>query len=270
MEPRALTREVAGAGEPLVLVPGGLTGWLSWLPLVPALSSGSRVVRVQPIGNELGSRGEPGDPTYTAVTERESLRLTLEELGLAAVDLVGWSGGGRALLELAMEYPGLVRSLALVEPAAYWVLEQLAEPDPDVDELNEFVHGLTGTAVDEDDLARFLRLAGFVGPAEDPRAHPGWQRWLPHRAALSWQGEPVDRNGRAVAELEGVVAPTLLFRGTVTAPWLRRVVDVLAGRLPHVTVVELEGDHACHLQSPDAFVSALGRHLSEVRGSAVA
>ncbi|HZI74163.1 MAG TPA: hypothetical protein VFD73_09105, partial [Gemmatimonadales bacterium] len=47
MEARILEHDQAGAGEPpLVLVPGGLTGWDGWLPLVPALSASRRVVRV--------------------------------------------------------------------------------------------------------------------------------------------------------------------------------------------------------------------------------
>jgi hypothetical protein len=32
MEPRVLTYELKGEGEPIPLVPGGLTGWLSWIP----------------------------------------------------------------------------------------------------------------------------------------------------------------------------------------------------------------------------------------------
>jgi pimeloyl-ACP methyl ester carboxylesterase len=102
MRPRVLRHDVSGEGEPLVLVPGGLTGWLSWLPHTERLSATRRTVRVQPLHNELGSAGQPGDPRYTAETERESLRLTLDELGLDRPDLAGWSGGGRALLEFAL------------------------------------------------------------------------------------------------------------------------------------------------------------------------
>jgi hypothetical protein len=32
MEPRALVHEVKGDGESVVLIPGGLTGWVSWIP----------------------------------------------------------------------------------------------------------------------------------------------------------------------------------------------------------------------------------------------
>jgi pimeloyl-ACP methyl ester carboxylesterase len=261
VEPRILQHESKGEGPPVVLVPGGLTGWLSWIPHVERLSASHRTIRVQPIHNELGSAGQPGDPSYTADTERESLRLTLEALELGAVDFVGWSGGGRALLEFALAYPDRVRSLTLVEPAAYWVLQQLGEEDPEVEELNEFIHALAGREVTEDDLARFLRFAGFIKPGENASKHPNWERWLPHRMALSWQGEKVDRSGRFVEELRHISCPVLLVKGTVTADWLKRLVDVLGQRIPDATVLELPGDHACHIQSMDAFLEELEAHL---------
>ncbi|MGH2794047.1 MAG: alpha/beta fold hydrolase [Actinomycetota bacterium] len=114
MEPRVLQNEITGQGEPLVLVPGGLTGWLSWIPHAERLSATRRVIRVQPIHNELGSNGIPGDPTYTAETEREALRMTLDELRIDRADFAGWSGGGRALIEFALAYPERIRSMTIV------------------------------------------------------------------------------------------------------------------------------------------------------------
>ena len=261
MEPRVLLHESRGEGEPVVLIPGGLTGWLSWIPHQERLASRYRMIRVQPIHNELGSAGLPGDPSYTAETEREALRLTFDALGLSDAHLVGWSGGGKAALEFAIEYPDRVRSLALVEPAAYWILEQLGDRLDDVTRVNSLVHGLFGRQVTESDLSEFLEVAGFVKRAEEARSHPNWARWLPHRMALSWQGEALDHPARSVEELAKIACPTLLFKGTVTSDWLRQLVDVLGERLPDASIVELEGDHACHIESIDAFLDALEAHL---------
>ena len=261
MEPRVLVHDSRGEGEPIVLLPGGLTGWLSWVPHQERLARRYRTIRVQPIHNELGSAGQRGDPGYGSETERESLRLTLDALGLDGVHLVGWSGGGKAALEFATEYPERVRSLALVEPAAYWILEQLGDRLDEVQHINAFIHGLFGREVTEADLARFLVLAGFVTDEAAARSHPSWERWLSHRMALSWQSEGLDHPRRSVDDLSRVRVPTILFKGTVTADWLKRVVDVLGERLLDASVVELEGDHACHIQSIDAFLEAFERHL---------
>ncbi len=137
VEARVLRYEDRGAGEPVVLIPGGLTGWLSWIPHQERLAGRYRVVRVQPIHNELGSAGQPGQLGYTAAIERESFRLTLDQLGIDGPHLVGWSGGGKAALEFASEYPDRVATLTLVEPAAYWILEQLSEQVDVLRDLND-------------------------------------------------------------------------------------------------------------------------------------
>lgn len=267
MERRVLQYDIKGEGEPIVLVPGGLTGWLSWIPHQERLAGRYRVIRVQPIHNELGSAGQPGQPGYTAEVEREALRMTLDELRLDRSHLAGWSGGGKALLEFATEYPARVRTLTLVEPAAYWILEQLGGHDQVVEELNAFIHPLYGREVTDDDLATFLEYAGFVASRDQAPTHPNWERWVPHRMALSWQGEELDHPARTVDDLARVSCPTLLVKGTVTTDWLKRVVNILGERLPDATVVQLEGDHACHIQSIDAFLEAFERHLATAPGA---
>ncbi len=142
MKPRVLTYDIAGEGDPIILVPGGLTGWVSWIPHQERLSQRHRAIRVQPIHNELGTAGKPGDPSYTRETERESLRLTLDQLGIDEADFAGWSSGGKALIDFTAVYPSRVRSLTLVEPAAYWILEELGETDPRLDRMNQYLREL--------------------------------------------------------------------------------------------------------------------------------
>ncbi|MGH2830324.1 MAG: alpha/beta fold hydrolase, partial [Actinomycetota bacterium] len=216
MEPRVLRHDVTGEGEPIVLVPGGLTGWLSWIPHAERLCKTRRVIRVQPIHNELGSAGKVGDPGYTRHTEREALRLTLDALNIDRADFAGWSGGGRALIEFALAYPERIRTLTLVEPAAYWILGKLGDDTRGLDRVGEYMHRLAGKEVTEDDLAGFLELAGFVESAADAAGHPNWERWLPHRQALSWSPEEMDRSDRSVDELTRLRAPLLLVKGTDT------------------------------------------------------
>jgi len=262
MEPRALTHEIKGDGEPVVLVPGGLTGWVSWIPHAERLSAGWRTIRVQPIHNELGSAGQPGDPGYTAETERESLRMTLDDLEIETAHFAGWSAGGKALIEFALAYPERVRTLTLVEPGAFWILERLGEADPDVERTNAFLHGLFGKEVTEDDLAEFLAAGGLASSKEEARSDPYWERAVPHRMALSWYSEDFDRTERSIEELTNIRCPVLLVKGSVTTGAEKRVVDILGARLPNATVLELPGDHASHIQSIDAFLEAFEKHLA--------
>lgn len=263
MDPRVLEHHIAGDGDTLVLVPGGLTGWLSWIPHQERLADHHRAVRVQPIHNELGGAGQVGDPGYSVEVERESLRMTVERLGVEQADFAGWSSGARALIEFAAAYPGLVRSLTLVEPPSYWIIEdEVAGVDPAAREVDEFLAGMAGTEVSEDDLAAFLVLAGFGNHPDEVRQNPNWGTWVSVRNALSWQGYiAADQPSR---DIGAITCPVLLVYGTVTTPWEKQVTQLLGERLPDARVVELEGDHASHIQSMDRFLEEMEEHLHQM------
>ena len=59
MNQNLLLHEINGQGEPIVLVPGGLSGWLSWIPHAERISTKRMVVRVQLRSIELAEAGEP-------------------------------------------------------------------------------------------------------------------------------------------------------------------------------------------------------------------
>jgi pimeloyl-ACP methyl ester carboxylesterase len=220
---------------------------------------------VQPIHNELGTAGKPGNPGYTRETERESLRLTLHELGIDRADFAGWSGGGKALIEFVVAYPERVRSLTLIEPAAYWILERLGETDRELDELMDHLYTLSGKAVTEDDLAVFLSSAGFVEDPSQARHHPYWERAMPHRMTLSWLSQGLMESDCTIDDLATIGCPVLLTKGTTTVWWETLVVDLLGEYLPNARIVELDGAHSHHIESIDRFIEELETHLMAVR-----
>ena len=261
MDPRILTLDTVGSGDSVVLVPGGLTGWLSWLPHQQRLRDRWQVTRVQPIHNELGSAGVVGDPSYSQETARESLRMTLDHLDLEQTHLAGWSAGGQQALDFTMAYPERVRSLTLVEPASYWVLARVGFEDPRLDTVNELTDGFAGRDVTEDDLAMFLAFAGFAASPEEARARPQWEGWVPHRQALSWFFRDFLSSEATLDDLRAITCPTLVVKGTITEAWEMRVVDSIGGTVQNGRVLELEGDHACHIQSIDRFLEEFESHL---------
>lgn len=260
MEARVLEHDRAGEGDPpIVLLPGGLTGWQSWLPLVPALSEGRTVVRLQLICNAEGLAGRPGDPEYDADVERESIALTLEEAGVSEMHLVGWSNGGRIALDFALAHPASVRTLTLIEPAAYWLV---ADEDESARSFHEYITACAGRELTDDDLCEFLVRAGLGTSDTDFKALPQWDFWSSCRQALSWGGERVTNSAAAgIDGFERLEIPTLLIRGRSTAPWLHEVVTHLERGLPNAKTVELDGGHACILESPAEFVATLKSHV---------
>jgi len=266
MEARLLEHDQAGSGEPpLVLLPGGLTGWQSWLPLMPPLSASRRVVRLQPIMNAEGLAGHPGDPTYDAEVERESIEMTLEAAGVAEMHLLGWSNGGRIALDFALAHPQRVLTLTLVEPAAYWLV---ADVEASARSFHEYLERCAGRELTDDDLCEFLVRAGLGGADVDFKSLPQWDFWSSCRQALSWGGERATSSAAAGIEgFERLEIPTLVIRGRSTSPWLREVAGLLASEMPAADLVELDGGHACILEHPQQFVTALASHLESAATS---
>ena len=59
-------------GDPIVLVPGGLTGWLSWIPHQERLAATRRAIRVQPVHNELHDSPSTPNPCRTSPPRPQS------------------------------------------------------------------------------------------------------------------------------------------------------------------------------------------------------
>lgn len=119
MNQKVLLHEVKGQGEPIVLAPGGLSGWPSWIPFAEQLSAERAVIRIQLRSVELAEAGEPYPTGYGTLTEREALLATVNEFGLDSFDLAGWSYGGHVALAFALEHPERVRTLTLIEPSTF-------------------------------------------------------------------------------------------------------------------------------------------------------
>lgn len=260
MNARILEHEHTGEGEPpLVLLPGGLTGWQSWLPLVPALSADRRVVRLQPIANAEGQAGRLGDRAYHASVERDSIGKTLDSLGIEDMHLVGWSNGGRMALDFALAFPQRLRTLTMIEPAAWWLV---CDSDQSARDMAQLVARCAGREITDDDLRAFFVLDGIVGPEVDITSLPAWDFWSSCRQTLSWYGEETVRSlAEGIEGFERLQTPTLLIRGRSTTSWLAATVALLAASLPDTKLVELDGGHACLLESAEDFVTAIRNHV---------
>jgi pimeloyl-ACP methyl ester carboxylesterase len=84
--PAPLIHELVGEGDPMVLLPGGLSGWLSWIPFVKPLALHARSL--------------------------------LRHLGIDRAHIVGHSSSANIALQLALDAPEAVVTLTLLEPAA--------------------------------------------------------------------------------------------------------------------------------------------------------
>ena len=103
--------ESHGAGEPLLLLHGGLFSTSMFGPTLTNLAKSRRV-----IGVDLHGHGHTslGDRQIDAVDIGRDLAVVIKKLGLDQVDVMGYSFGGTVALQLAFQHPELVRRLVLV------------------------------------------------------------------------------------------------------------------------------------------------------------
>jgi pimeloyl-ACP methyl ester carboxylesterase len=258
-----LLYEVTGKGDPIVLMPGTLTGWLSWIAHVERLASSHTVIRAQLRDVELAEAGQPIPASYEVTTERDGLLATADALGLETFDLAGWSSGAMAALAFALDYPQRVRTLTLIEPPAFWVLRATGYPAKELAHFEAADRALAGKEVTIDDLKDFLVRAGLGDADTDFESHPRWPVMVRNRQALSVGASEWDHTD-SLERLRALDMPILAVKGSDTADCLAAITERIAAIAPNATLLELPGSHACHIENLDRFLDALEAHLAGI------
>jgi pimeloyl-ACP methyl ester carboxylesterase len=103
--------EIHGAGEPLILLHGGLGLTSMFGDLLPALAADRQVIAV-----DLQAHGRTADIDRPLSYELmgDDIAALIVHLGLAEADLMGYSLGGGVALRTAIQHPKLVRKLVSV------------------------------------------------------------------------------------------------------------------------------------------------------------
>ena len=255
--------DVSGAengGFPIVLVPGGLSGWISWKPHADILSKDYKVVRVQLLNMAAAERNQEPGEGYSLRRESEALAKTLDKLSIRKVNLVGWSHGGAVSLDFALNYPDRIETLTLIEPAAYWVARANGKFADEEKSFRKLFSGLHDP-VSEEDLIAFLRLNGLVPPGVDPRDLLRWQTWNSLKIALKSVHTVLDHadDVQRLRRLHGI--PVLLVKGADSVGANSGIVDLLSDSLsPSAKVVVLPDGHACHIVAMDQFIAEVRKH----------
>jgi pimeloyl-ACP methyl ester carboxylesterase len=250
----AMKTETTGSGRPLVLVPGGLTGWLSWKPHAARLSSDFAVTRVQLLAVDYGLRRERLPDGYSVGTEVRALGAGLDAAGIEAADFAGWSFGAETLLSFALANPRRVKSLTLIEPPAIWVLRSRGPLSADMLARQERLKALWRAEVSEEQLAWFCHFAGFVPADVDPRKVPPWPSWFEHRQSLA-NGDATYLHKDDIEKVRKFDKPVLLFKSRDSSDFLISVVDILGQEFPRAKVHDLPGGHALHVMGMEQFLA---------------
>ncbi len=178
-----------GAGQPVLLLHGGLADKLSWFSQIPWLAeSGRQVVLIDTRGHGNSTHGEP-ELSYEIFAE-DTLKV-LDKLHIKRTDIVGWSDGGIIALLLGLEAPERVGRIVAIS-ANFHPSGLIAEmPATENDAYQQL----------RNDLMSWLR--SFLSPQNGN--YPSLEKELNHL----WQTAPL----LTQSDLHSIVAPTLVIAG---------------------------------------------------------
>ncbi|MER5491662.1 alpha/beta fold hydrolase [Streptomyces sp. NPDC002490] len=259
------TRAVSLGTGPAVLFLHGRGGHLESFArnLAAVAAQGRRAIAVDLLGHGLTGRSTEGRYTVRELTDH--VRAVLDAFDLAEADLVGQSLGGWVAALTALEAPGRVRRLALIEPAGLQSeAERLSDDavraayrrggrayeEPTADAVRARLGGLLAdpTTVDEELVELRTRLYG------PPAARDV------HRRVRAADNTPWLLTEERLAHLS---VPTLFLRGESghTPP---DVVEVAARAVPDAVTVTVPGAKQWpQFERPRQVNELLNRFLAE-------
>jgi pimeloyl-ACP methyl ester carboxylesterase len=252
-----LEYELRGAGDPVVLIHWGVSAtWAEPLLDEPALADRHRLMRY----HRAGFAGSSAiDGPVTVALHAEHCRLLMGHLGIERAHIVGHSSSAVIALQLALDFPEVVQTLALMEPA---------RPAPSTEVQAAFRRNFVEPSVERyraGDKAGAVDIwaRGVFGPDyRDPLeqglpgaveqcvadADPFFTQELP---ALQQWSFTEDEAGR-------ITQPVLGVLGERTAPTFPERMELLLAWLPNAELFELPGaTHLLHLQNPQGMAEGL-------------
>jgi len=202
----SLYYEQHGSGEPLILLHGGLGSGDMYAPILPLLAEGRQVIAV-----DLQAHGHTADVDRPLRYETlgDDVAGLVGHLGLARVDLMGYSFGAATALRAAIQHPHLVRRLVIVSIPYRrdgWYPESLAG----MDQMGSQLAGM---------LMQSPVYDGYVRAAPRVEDFP---------VLLDKTGELLRRDFDWSAEVTAVTAPVMLVYADADAVRPAHIVEFYA------------------------------------------
>jgi pimeloyl-ACP methyl ester carboxylesterase len=249
-----LEYEVRGDGEPVLLVP--LSVFIDGLahPLFrqPRLCSNYRLVHYHRRGWAGSRRGQ--GPLSVARQAADAAAL-LEQLKIERAHVVGHSYGGVIALQLALDAPDLVRTVALLEPAL--------RAGPKGQAHLERTIGPARARYGAGDKRAFITVFtdGVFGPGWEPtveRALPGALEQAVANADTFFEEQPALLQWEFAPEQAAAInQPVLSVLGNRSAAIFQEGRTVLHAWLPQTEDLDVDTSHMLQIEDPAAIADGL-------------
>jgi pimeloyl-ACP methyl ester carboxylesterase len=257
----AIEYDVKGSGEPLLLIHGSVLADAFFPLLKEPLAGDYRVISYHRRGFAGSARATP---PFTIGQQAADARALLRDLGISRAHVAGHSYGAVIALQLALDAPDLVASMALLEPPLLALvpsgpafLQQVAtairamyERGDKVGAIDAFLTGVSGPGYREV-LDTFLPPGAFDLAIAD--ADTFFE--IEEPALLQWS--------LTAGEAARIRQPVLSVVGAETAPIFRECHELIMRWIPHAQeLVVPRASHALQSMNPAAVADGLASFLA--------
>lgn len=254
--------EMAGEGNPLLLLHAGFVDSRMWDDQWLAFTKHYRVIRV-----DLRGFGK-SDPVTEPLSRRAELYHLCQELHIDQASFIGCSLSGETVLDFALEHPTMVSALVVVSAVPSGFQMQGQPPRYLFDMMN---------AVQNGDLALASELQNRIwidGSFREPEQVDPLIRQRAaemNRIALvngTWskaEANPIDPlNPPAIKRLHEIHAPTLIIAGSLDHPEILRASEVMAASIANAqSVIIPNAAHLPNMEDPAGFNHVVLNFLHE-------
>jgi pimeloyl-ACP methyl ester carboxylesterase len=230
-----------GAGEPVVFVHGSMGDECAAVLAEPILANHFRLIHY----HRRGYGDSKGSETPVSISQQAAdCRAVLQHLGVDRAHCVGQSYGGVILLQMALDFPDAVQSLALLEPSLPSVLGNSQA----FSEVVVKAAAMYSSGRQADAIEAFAEEVGGVDFREvfDQTLPPGsFDRWVADAHTIFQSDLPALQLWQFTREdAARIKQPVLNLRGAKTKTYFREIHETVRAWLPHADNAELP--HATH------------------------
>lgn len=255
--------------QAVVFVHGGLGDYRTWNPQIAPFAERYHVVSY----SRRAFYPNPWPSDYKAAMSQhiDDLAELITKLGLAPAHLVANSYGGYVCLNVTLQHPELVSTLALAEPPVQPLLATLPGGAEMLEEVRVRAWVASGDAFTRGDLEEGVRLFldGAVGQGTydemQPRVREAMMKNAPEMSAATLAEYYYFMPDFTCEDARKIVQPTLLMRGANSPKMYYLINDELARCIPKAEQALIpDAAHVLNSHNPEAHnrvvLDFLGRH----------
>jgi pimeloyl-ACP methyl ester carboxylesterase len=250
-----------GRGAPVVFVHGAWMDLRYWEPQQHAIAAQYRFIAYTLRYHGTAAWADAGEH-YSVATHAADLAAFVRQLNAGPVHLVGLSRGGRLAILVALQHPGLVRSLSVLEPPIDELLIDLPEAQPVRDAwMKAFarIRAAAEAGAAEQAVKLFFELVNNQAPgALDGQPETFRQMVLDNARTVPLALSAPQAQAISCAALSGVKAPTLVVGGEQSPRNLTLINEVVLRCVPDGRAAIIpRAAHLMSYQNPAAFNEVL-------------